>query len=348
MTRCDCGCVCVLQSVAAASVAAPAAAAALVTRRRRAMAHLPAVRATSGRPRLPPAHISRPVSLTSLQPLSRASSSGSRSDEDRVVPAGAPAAAAIQLPSKYEPLPAIPKRLVRQRTYEVIEPVVLKPGTPPNVGPEAAAARGDGSEAPPPPATATGGEGERTGAAAAGVSPGEQQGDGGSELVAQQEAIEDLTDPPETVEDGGGAGDGAGDSEEDVSDDEGDESDDGGDDGDGDESDAESQTLEASTEAGDGRTPSPSEAERPKLDIRDDSVEEVEATEGADLPTDSLEPLPEQEARRADQPPSSVPVSGAREKNYLKLNNYTTGEEDEGSGSDEQQGDDDTAADAVR
>ncbi|KAF0304732.1 Methyltransferase-like protein 27 [Amphibalanus amphitrite] len=184
---------------------APAASAATVTRRRPTMAHLPSVRATSGRPRLPPAHLSRPVSFTSLQPLSRASSGGSRSDDDPVAVA-APVPPAGQLPSKYEPLPAIPKRLVRQRTYEVIEPVVLKPGTPPSVGPGDREVPHDSDEA----------------------------------VDADEEDLQSSTP--------------------------GDEDNDG------------------------------SEPGRARLDVRNDSVEEVEVAEAPDLPTDSLETLPGQGA----------------------------------------------------
>lgn len=91
------------------------------------MAQLPPVRASSGGPSLRPPHgrASRPGSLTSVPSLvSRTSSGGSQGDDD---------GRHATIPSKYEPLPAIPRRLVRQNTYDVIEPLMLKlmpkPGT---------------------------------------------------------------------------------------------------------------------------------------------------------------------------------------------------------------------------
>ena len=261
------------------------------------MAHLPAVRATSGRPRLPPAHLSRPVSLTSLQPLSRASSGSSRSDEDPGS-SGSPASQGGQLPSKYEPLPAIPKRLVRQRTYEVIEPVVLKPGTPP-VGP--GAARSQSVDAGRP---ATAGERRDSEGSA------QREGDADPSQKPQQGDAEDSSDSD--------------DSDEDASDSE------------GDDDDLQSQRLEAAAREDAGTSSGiPQVGKRPR-DQRADSVEEVAAgADGTDLPTDSLEVLPGQELETEDTP--GVPRIGAPEKNYLKLNNYCTGEEEE-SASEEESG----------
>ncbi|XP_043205034.1 atherin-like [Amphibalanus amphitrite] len=337
---------------------APAASAATVTRRRPTMAHLPSVRATSGRPRLPPAHISRPVSFTSLQPLSRASSGGSRSDDDPVAVA-APVPPAGQLPSKYEPLPAIPKRLVRQRTYEVIELVVLKPGTPPSVGPETARSRSvdDGR---PPAADAEeqtkdakgGAEGQQRDAAG---SEGEQRDvegpEGQHEDVSNSEgqrrdnvAGADLDTPREDPVAESGVqpeGDSAPPSEpqaEDAGDSDGDsDGDDGASDSD-EAADADEEDLQSSTPRDEDNDRS--EPGRARLDVRNDSVEEVEVAEAPDLPTDSLETLSGQESGPND--PSALPPPAGRENNYLKLNNYCTGEEGE---SDLEEGEDKGDAD---
>ncbi|XP_043231219.1 otolith matrix protein OMM-64-like [Amphibalanus amphitrite] len=318
------------------------------------MAHLPSVRATSGRPRLPPAHLSRPVSFTSLQPLSRASSGGSRSDDDPVAVA-APVPPAGQLPSKYEPLPAIPKRLVRQRTYEVIEPVVLKPGTPPSVGPETARSRSvdDGR---PPAADAEertkdaegGAEGQQRDAAGsegqqrdvAGAEGQHEDGSNSEEQRRDNVADADLdTQREDPVAESGvqPEGDSAPPSEpraEDAGDSDGD---DGASDSD-EAADADEEDLQSST-PGDGDNDG-SEPGRARLDVRNDSVEEVEVAEAPDLPTDSLETLPGQGSGPND--PSALPPPDGRENNYLKLNNYCTGEEGE---SDPEEGEDKGDAD---